>query len=210
MALHDELVLAVPTATLFAERKFQGLEAGGREFLQRIFAVGDSRYIPRSSAESDPSWKQIIPYVVLHVGDRLFTYRRGKSSGEARLAALHSVGVGGHVNPGDESLFAAPGVGAYEAALERELAEEVAVAPEIVLRRRTVAVINDDSVEVGRVHFGIVHCWELARPEVAPRERKIAEPRFLSLDQLRGPKAPELETWSRLVVEHWHELSRNQ
>lgn len=224
MAQAEELVLAVPTARLFARRLFQGLErvspanggggagaagdggGNGQEFLDVIFDPGNSRFIPRAAAEQDPSWKQIIPYVVMHVGDRVFLYRRGKKSTETRLVALHSVGLGGHVNPADESLFSAAGRQAYERALHREIHEEVLVDPAIVRSERIVAVINDDSVEVGRVHFGVVHLWELASPEVASRETKIADPRFVAVDELAAPGGPELETWSRLVIEHWARL----
>jgi len=207
MAQKDELVLAVRTDELFARGGFQGLQPGGAEYLQFIFDPRNSRYISRSSAETDPSWKQIIPYVVLACEGKLFLYRRGRRSTEARLVDLHSLGLGGHINPTDESFFAEAGFPAYQAAMRREVEEEVAMPEQNLLSDRIVGVINDDSVEVGRVHFGIVHLWQLRLPEVTSRETKIASPRFVSPHELRnGDQAPALETWSNLCLDHWDEL----
>lgn len=202
----DEHVLAVPTADLLAGRPLQGLAAGGGAFLDFIFEPAHTRFLPRAAAELDPAWKQIIPYVLLHSGGQLLLYRRGKASTETRLVALHSVGVGGHIRNTDESFFAAPGWEAYQQAVRREVEEEVAIAPGNLRRDRIVGVINDDSVEVGRVHFGVVHIWDLERPEVEKREAKIVAPRFVPLAELAGAAAPPLETWSQLCVAHWRQL----
>lgn len=206
MVQKDELVLAVRTDELFARGIFQGLKSGGAEYLQFIFDPRNSRYIPRSLAETDPSWKQIIPYVLLTCGGKLLLYRRGRRSTETRLVDLHSMGIGGHINPGDESIFAAAGFPAYQTAMWREVAEEVAMPEDNRLSDRIVGVINDDSVEVGRVHFGIVHIWELHWPDVSSRETKIADLRFVNPAELRGPGAPALETWSQLCLDHWEDL----
>lgn len=207
MAQKDELVLAVRTDELFARGPFQGLLPGGEDYLQFIFDARNSRYIPRSSAETDPSWKQIIPYVVLRFEQQVFVYRRGRRSTESRLVDLHSLGLGGHINPADESIFAQAGFPAYQAAMRREVEEEVAMPAGNLLSDRMVGVINDDSVEVGRVHFGIVHLWELRTVEVSSRESKIAAPRFVPVEQLRrAADAPVLESWSNLCLEHWDEL----
>ncbi|MGH9393035.1 MAG: hypothetical protein ACRD1E_02610, partial [Terriglobales bacterium] len=96
-------------------------------------------------------------------------------------------------------MFAAPGRAAYEAGLERELEEEVALGS-AVLEQRVLGLINDDATEVGRVHIGVVHLWRLAQPRVSARERKIADGRFAAVAALRGPQAPELESWSRLAL----------
>jgi predicted NUDIX family phosphoesterase len=202
----DELVLAIPTATLFSGPAFQGLEPGGDKYLRRIFDPRHTRYIPRSEAESDPRWKQIIPYVILRCRNRVLRYARGRRSGETRLVSLHSVGLGGHIRHTDETVFAAPGMPAYRDAVEREMAEEVAIVPEIRVSDRIVAVINDDSVEVGTVHFGVVHIWDLSSDSVTRRETKILSPQFVAIEELRSAGAPTLETWSELCVRNWERI----
>lgn len=231
-----ELVLCVPTAALLDGLPLQGARAvgagragapGAEAWLRRIFAAGvsgpaPSRFLARAAAEEDPAWKQIIGYVVLrHVGgegETILSYRRGARGGEKRLTALRSIGLGGHINPRDESLFAAPGWEAYRAAVARELAEEVGLAEDNVLRRRLVGVLNDDSTPVGRVHFGLIHIWDLARPEIGRRESKITAPRFQPPRELLAPLAPaapdaggveaaaELESWSALCLAAWEQL----
>lgn len=206
MRAGDEWVLAVPRARLFAPGYFQGIEAGAARWLERIFDPAHSRFLPRAHAENDPEWKQVIPYVILCCGAQVFLYRRGRGGSESRLAALHSIGLGGHIQAADESLFAAPGWAAYEAGRARELAEEVELAPANIASDRLVGLINDDSVEVGRVHVGLIHLLTLHRPEVASREAKISAAHFVDRRQLPG--ALELESWSQLCLAHWDELYR--
>lgn len=198
----DELVLAIPVRHLFLQGGFQGFASEPGPWLPRLFDPKQTKFLPRAQAERDPDWKQIIPYVVLESGGAVFVYRRGQASTEARLRALHSVGLGGHIRPADESMFEAPGRGAYEAGMRRELGEEVALgAP--VIEERLIGLINDDSTEVGRVHVGVVHIWRMAAPQVRARESKIAAGRFAIPETLLGPEGPELESWSRLVLEGW-------
>ncbi|MGH9466399.1 MAG: hypothetical protein ACRD1Y_03500 [Terriglobales bacterium] len=203
--MQEELVMAVPAAGLAALGAWQGLLPGGARQLAYIFEPRHSRFLPRAQAEEDPVWKQVIPYVVLLSGDSVFCYRRGQRSSEARLRSLHSIGLGGHIRHSDDSLFAAPGLPAYEAALERELHEEVELGA-VVARRRLAGLLNDDSSPVGRVHVGLVHVFELAAPRVRARESKIAAARFIPLDALRGPGAPEMETWSAFCLAGWERL----
>jgi predicted NUDIX family phosphoesterase len=202
----EEEVLAVATAVLFRPGRFQGLQLGGEAWLEAIFTPRHSRYLPRAEAETNEAWKQIIPYVILACGERVFAYRRGKAGGEARLHALHSAGLGGHIARTDESLFAAPGWPSYQAALEREIEEEVEIAAP-VRERKLVGLINDDAVPVGRVHIGLVHIWRLEAEMVRARETKITSGRFASPGELLAPGAPELESWSRFCLAAWDQLA---
>src|ERR1700745_1734225 len=108
-------------------------------------------YRPRSEVETDPSFKQLIPYVILKWQDQVFHYTRGKRATDTRLQALRSIGVGGHISAEDNSLFESP----YREAMFREVAEEVDLATSY--REHCVGLINDDSTPVGQVHLGIVH-----------------------------------------------------
>ena len=206
MAKSEELVMAVPAAELFRPGHIQGLQLGGEAWLRLIFDPRLSRFLPRAAAEQDPGWKQVIPYVVLESGGQVFIYRRGLKSSETRLHALHAIGLGGHIRHSDESVFTPPGWPAYSAALERELAEEVAIGAEVV-EDRLVGLINDDTTEVGRVHIGLLHLRRLAAPVVSARESKIAAGRFARVEQLRGPEAPECETWSRICLQAWTQVA---
>ena len=155
--------------------------------------------------EDDPSWKQIIPYVVFLAAGSVFRYTRGKSGGEARLRRKISLGVGGHV--AEEDAEGRGTLDAYEMALRRELDEEVEVRSPGLLRR--VGLINDDSTPVGRVHLGVVHLYDLDRPEVSPREDALSETGFIPVDQLRA-EWDQFETWSQICIDALPELAQDR
>jgi predicted NUDIX family phosphoesterase len=153
-------------------------------------------FLPRPSAEADPSYKQIIPYLVLRHGDRVLCYTRGKSGGEARLHAKMSVGIGGHMNDGDTHA-AHFDRAAYLRAVERELHEELEIPGPY--RQHAVALINDDTNEVGRVHLGVVHLVEVDSTDIRPREDSIRDPAFFTAAELQA-QHDRLETWSQICL----------
>src|SRR6202035_1163488 len=101
----------------------------------------------------------------------------GKKAGEQRLVAKGSIGIGGHMNESDESLFALDEA-AYRAGVEREVAEEVKI--ETKFEDRIVALLNDDTTEVGQVHLGVVHVFKLPERSLAKREARIMNIAFLA------------------------------
>ncbi|HVA63073.1 MAG TPA: hypothetical protein VNF74_05055, partial [Terriglobales bacterium] len=151
----------------------------------------------------------VIPYVILACGDEVYCYRRGQQSTEARLRALHSVGLGGHIRPSDESFFNQPGWPAYQAALRRELEEEVAIGATIE-GERLVGLINDDATPVGQVHIGLVHLFRLSAPQVKARETKIAAGRFATPAALVAPDGPSFESWSQFCLQGWRQLAAHR
>jgi len=190
-------VLTFPRTLLDEIGSFQGLRTDIDAYVPRILEAQNTRYVPRSLAEDDPSLKQIIPYVLVRRGGALLHYVRGKGSGEKRLVAKGSIGIGGHINHRDEDLFGT-GTDYYELAVQRELHEELLIDAD--LTTRVVALINDDSTPVGQVHFGVVHLCELGDDHVSRGEPCITELQFLTLDQLRE-RRDAMETWSQLCLD---------
>ena len=196
--MSDELVLCIPRALLDEIGAFQGIQVDVGRYIPRILEAQHTRFVPRSKAENDPSFKQIIPYVLIRKGDALLHYVRGKGSGEKRLVAMGSIGIGGHINHRDESLFA-DGLEFYDEALQRELHEELRM--EGHFETRAIALINDDSTPVGQVHLGVVHLCELTEENVAKGEACITDLRFLTLPELLE-RRDQMETWSQLCLDH--------
>lgn len=192
----DERVLVVPGAELDRLGRFQGFSPDAERYLSALLVPEFMDYRPRSLVEDDPGYKQIIPYVVFRSGDGVFCYKRGQSQGESRLHRLRSLGVGGHVS--EEDALGGRTLDAYEAALRRELDEEVAVGSPGRIRR--VGLINDDSTPVGSVHLGVVHLYELEGPDVTPREDGLADAGFLPLPTVRSLR-DEFETWSQICID---------
>lgn len=195
-----EEVLVVPRPLLDEIGDFQGLLTEGIEAaVERLLDPANHFFLDRAAAEDDPTHKQLIPYCVIRCGSRLVHYTRGKAGGESRLHALRSVGVGGHINPVDTG-NGRTGAAAYHAAVERELAEELVFGTPH--RNRIIALLNDDSNEVGRVHLGIVHLIEIDDDTVRSNEDALTDLAFAELAELNGAMFERLETWSQFCVRH--------
>jgi predicted NUDIX family phosphoesterase len=204
MSQSDENVLVVRRSLFDELGDFHGLNFEPEKYLQAILSRGNNFFLPRAQAENDPSYKQIIPYALIVHGDTVLHYVRGKKAGEQRLVAKGSIGIGGHMNDTDESLFAWDEA-AYRAGVAREVKEEVNI--ESTFDDRIVALLNDDTTEVGRVHLGIVHLFRLAEPKVQKREAMITNLAFLTRDELVA-RRDTLETWSQLCVDAFDRLLR--
>jgi predicted NUDIX family phosphoesterase len=204
VAAPEENVLVVRRSLFDELGSFHGLNFEPDKYLKAILSRGNNFFLPRAQAENDPTHKQIIPYAVIAHGDSVLHYVRGKKAGEQRLVAKGSIGIGGHMNDTDESLFAWD-ENAYRAGVEREVTEEINI--ESPFEDRIVALLNDDTTEVGRVHLGIVHVFRLAEPKVQKREAMITNVAFLTKDELQA-RRENLETWSQLCVDSLDRLLR--
>jgi predicted NUDIX family phosphoesterase len=193
----DENILVIKRGLFDELGSFHGLNFEPHKYLKAILSRGNNFFLPRAKAENDPTHKQIIPYVLLACGDKVLHYVRGKKAGEQRLVAKGSIGIGGHMNESDESLFALDEA-AYRAGVEREVNEEVKI--DTKFEDRIVALLNDDTTEVGQVHLGIVHVFKMAEPKVEKREAMITNLGFLDKDELLA-RRESLETWSQLCLD---------
>jgi predicted NUDIX family phosphoesterase len=189
----EELVYAVPRAQLLEPRHretaWRGvLEAEAEPYLERMRLYGAFR--PRDELETDPSWKQIIPYVVVRDGPRFLLMRRTRAGGDERLFERYSIGVGGHLNPGD---------GDVEGGLRREWAEEIAA--DFVPDFTFVGLLNDDEDPVGAVHLGFVYEADTGGRVVAIREADKLSGDLCAPGEVAAV-VEHMESWSRLLFEH--------
>lgn len=204
MATPDEKILGFPRAVFEQLGVFHGFSPDVDRYLPAILDPKNNSFRLRAQAETDPSFKQIIPYVVITDGERVLHYVRGKKAGEQRLVAKGSIGIGGHINDEDHSLFAV-GMDAFRAAVEREVREELNV--EGAFDAQPVGLINDDSVEVGRVHFGVVHVMRRRPEQVKKREQVIAQQEWLTITELCD-RRDRMETWSQFCLDNIKSLLR--
>ena len=203
----EEQVLVVERKVVEEVGVFNGLVFDVQRYLDKLFVPGVPRFMARSQAEKDPSYKQLIPYVIMSCDGTYLNYVRGKRAGEGRLTGLRSIGIGGHINPIDNEvpLFDADLREMYTTAVEREVAEEVFV--ETGHADRIVAFLNDESNEVGSVHLGIVHFWTLEEPKVNKREQMITQMSFMAIDELQKVR-DTMETWSQLCLDGLDEIAK--
>ena len=198
----NENVLVVKRELFDELGSFQGLNFEAEKYLKAILSRGSNFFVPRPEAENDPAYKQIIPYALIAFEETVLHYVRGKKAGEQRLMAKGSIGIGGHMNETDESLFALDEQ-AYRAGVEREVNEEIKI--DTPFEDRIVALLNDDSTEVGRVHLGIVHIFKLKEPNVQKREAMITGLTFLTKEELMA-RRELLETWSQICLDSLERL----
>jgi len=196
------MVLVVRRALLEKLGIFQGLNFDVEKYLPAFLARENNFFMQRSLAESDPSHKQIIPYVLLVHNGRVLHYVRGKKAGEQRLVSKGSIGIGGHMNDSDEGLFALDKA-AYLEGVRREVCEELNVQTNF--ENRIVALLNDDTTEVGKVHLGVVHVFNLETDNVQKREAMITNLSFLNREELLA-RRDSMETWSQICVDAMDQL----
>lgn len=202
--MSEEHVLVVPTSVVEAIGPFSGFQPDVERYLQPLLESDQLSFQPRSSMESDPSFKQLIPYVLFEWLDpdnqpHLFQYTRGTGQGEARLHARRSVGVGGHISRDD-----ADSADPYQTGMRRELDEEVRI--ETSTEDSIVGLIYDPSTDVGQVHLGIVHRCRVVHPRVFPNEPDLVDAMFQPVADLLAQK-DDFEVWSQLCLEHLFETS---
>lgn len=189
----DEKVLCLKRKVLEDIENFQGLSRKANRFLALLEDKKNIFFLPKSKAEQNFEFKQWIPYVLIQKGKEVLRYQRSQKSGETRLRNMHSIGIGGHVTDEDW----AQGKG-YLTGLIREVFEETGLQSK---PGPAVAVINDDSTEVGKVHFGVVHVITLPENAEINRGEEISSPEFISISKAYKNRDC-YETWSRICLEY--------
>jgi len=184
----SERVLVVPRGAVVPGEGWLGVRRDG--VAAALAAVArEGRFVLRSTAEVDSTLKQVIPYLVLRDGQRWFLMRRTKAGADARLHDRWSIGVGGHLNPGDGDV---PG------GLRREWSEELVA--DFVPDFTPVGLLNDDTTPVGAVHIGIVYVADAAGRPVEIRETEKLVGTFVTTADVAAVR-DSMETWSRLVFD---------
>ncbi len=177
-------------------------------FLQGIILTSDfavifsqpHHFLPRSQAEKNSAFKQIIPYQLFCCNQRYFVFRRGSRVGEQRLSGRLSLGVGGHINDQDSTDGKHLSLPDFQKALARERHEEL-LCPEGV-STLFKGWINDDSDAVGQVHLGAVHLCKVKNKTdvtIRPDGEDLQEVGWLSVDEIRE-RQDEFEKWSWLAL----------
>ena len=188
-----EDVLCIPRRTVFPDGAWHGLVTTGLERVLRTIRAA-AEYRARAQVEDDPSQQQVIPYcIVRHADGTYLLTRRLRRSSEKRLHHLYSLGVGGHVNPGDGA-GGDPVVGG----LLREWSEEIVCSAPATAR--LVAMLNDDTTPVSRVHLGLVFLVEPVDGQVGVREVDKLEGEALGLEAMRRHYL-NMESWSQLAYD---------
>ena len=185
--MSEEKVMVIPAGDFFKRGRFEDISFDVKRY---DGLIDTASFMPRGAAENNSNYLQPIPYCIIHWGNYILHYRRGKD-GETRLRGKRSIGIGGHINNKDNG---------YWDGFQREITEELGC---IELAHgaddRIKAVIHDPSTPVGQVHLGFVHALNIDGARLAPSCSSIVDPQFVTVDQLRS-EIDAYETWSQICI----------
>jgi len=190
--LKSEQVLCVRRDDIFPDGAWHGFVTENLDRHQRVIRE-NYQFKPRAEVENDPTFQQVIPYVVFRHDHRYLLTHRLRASSEKRLRKQYSLGVGGHINPGD--LEAGDPI---VDGLKREWAEEVIYDGRF--EARLLGLLNEESSPVSKVHLGVVFVVDGDSPDIQIRETDKLAGELLTLDEMRIHFL-EMESWSQLVYE---------
>ena len=187
---HDEHILVIPRTDFFPHGAWHGLKQ--EELATHLAIIQEyKQFIPRSIAEHDPSYKQIIPYLIFMHKNSIFVMQRRSDASETRLRNKHSIGIGGHVREDDMQ----HGNSIFDWA-QREFHEEVAYSGSITMT--PLGILNDDSNAVGQVHAGLVLLINGSSDEISIRS-ELKGGHLFPLDQCIDYN-DTMESWSKMVL----------
>lgn len=188
---YTESILVVPTATLFPQGAWNGLKKVNCDTYLHLIEK-NKEFIARGVAETDPSYKQIIPYLVFTHNGKYFIMQRKASSTEQRLANKYTLGIGGHLREEDME-----GTSIIEWA-QREFHEEIAYTGSVSIT--PLGLLNDDSNDVGKVHAGFVFLLEGDSDQISIKS-ELQHGYLASVAECKE-KRPSMETWSQYVLDY--------
>ncbi len=194
--MKSEQVLCVRRDDIFPDGAWHGFVTENLDRHQRVIRE-NYQFKPRAEVEDDPTFQQVIPYVVFRHDHRYLLTHRLRASSEKRLRKQYSLGVGGHINPGDLD-----GGDPILDGLKREWAEEVIYDGRF--EARLLGLLNEESSPVSKVHLGVVFVVDGDSPDIQIRETDKLAGELLTLDEMRIHFL-EMESWSQLVYERLRE-----
>jgi predicted NUDIX family phosphoesterase len=187
----DEQILVVRRDLFFSyETAWSGLKKVDFQLYLELIQK-HKEFLPRSVMETDPSFKQIIPYIVFKHDETFFLMQRKATTTEQRLKNKYSLGIGGHIRQEDlvsNSLFDWA---------KREFYEEVSYSDTFTIE--PFGILNDDSNDVGRVHIGLVFILHGTTDNISIKS-ELKSGVLLKINEIQQ-LVPYLEPWSQILAE---------
>ncbi len=189
----DEKVLVVPAEIIFKEGRWQGLRTDNLEHYLDLIK-NNYQFKRRGDVENDPSFQQIIPYIIFNYQDKFFIYKYLPSAGEQRLVDSYQIGVGGHINEVDTN----GSKDVLEEGMMREWSEEVDYKGNII-EKKMIGLLNDDSRPVEAVHLGLVYSFVGDSPEISIKETEKMQGELVGLEDIEEKIKGNDGIWIKLV-----------
>ncbi len=190
MSEREEVLVTVPRTLFEKAGAFQGITPLSPKHLPLLLEE-NFVHIPRSKAEEDTNYKQLVVYFTVRDREQYLSYWR--KNGDKRLLNRYTMGFGGHVNTEDTSFLGA---------VARELTEEIGNSP--VKTIQLMGLINNDDSPVGQVHLGLF--YEVTLFHWHEKAAGDEQARLTSWPALESNKEA-MEGWSRMVFEYLNRSS---
>lgn len=188
---HDEQILVVKRSELFPLVAWQGLHEVKNDSFMNIVRE-KKEFLPRSLMEQDPTYKQIIPYLIFTHDDKLFLMQRQAKATETRLQNKYSLGIGGHIRAED---IQSDDIAQWA---RREFDEEVLYSGNYSIN--LIGILNDDSNPVGQVHIGFIYMLQGDSSDISVKE-ELKSGTLVTLDECEK-MYDSMESWSQIVVDY--------
>jgi len=196
----DEQVLVIKSDIIFnppaGGGKWQGLKTDNLDYYIDLIKK-NCEFKRRGDMENDPSFKQIIPYIIFNYKDKYFLYRYLKKAGEQRLKNDYIIGVGGHINQIDLN----SGGDILEAGMDREWSEEIDYKGK--LDKKLIGILNDSRRPVESVHLGLVYLFRGDNPDILVRETDKLKGELVNIEELRKKVEGIEEGWAPLIYDEY-------
>lgn len=193
----DEQILVIKRSTLLPGETWNGIRKVNFEHYTSLIET-HKEFHPRGIMEADPTYKQIIPYLVFTYGGKLFVMQRDKKASETRLQSKFSLGIGGHIRKSDMQ------TNSIIDWATREFYEEVSYDGQLTIE--PLGILNDDSTEVGKVHIGFVFLLYGSHDQISIKS-ELQSGKLMDQD-LCNAHRNKMETWSKFVLDYLATHSR--
>lgn len=196
------LIMVIKNDILFSEsERKDGFYDNGDSLEQAI--LNNYEYMMRGEAEVNYNYKQPIPYwIVISQDKKIFVYKRWASwsnAWESRLHSKISFWVGGHIEEKDQE-----NENILLDTLKREIEEEIKIISEDIINISLLWYINDDTNDVGKVHFWISYIIEVKNTNTSLEDWELANGEFLDINEIEEMMQSEdydVETRSKIIYE---------
>ena len=192
----DEQVLVIKAETLFGQGRWQGLKTDNLSHCVDLIKK-NCEFKRRGDVENDPSFKQIIPYIIFSFKNSFFAYKYLSKAGEKRLVDAYQLGVGGHINPidgGDGDIL--------EIGMMREWSEEIDFKGNL-LEKKLVGILNDDTGSVEKVHLGIVYNFVGDGPDISIKETEKMEGKLVEPKDVWQYVKGNPSIWTQIIYKEY-------
>lgn len=199
-------ILVIKSEVLYNDKQFEGFcSAWDYDFEQII--LKNFEYQIRGIMETDASYQQAIPYAIIvnPNTNKIIAYQRGWNdsvAGETRLHGKRSLWVGGHIELEEKD-----SPNPLHATLIKEIQEEIGVKS--LLNVKVIWYINDNTDEVGKVHFGILYVVYTDENNVHIGDGELKQVFFKNIDEIEeimNSENCDVESWSRIAREAYKNM----